>query len=108
MAHLEFDDAEGYLAFLKAKDISETHLDVHWVIGPRDERGAALITAYVVMSQQALGHVVQFRELVSEITTSCPLEERQVVMENVQRSLKDTKYRLQDLGFQVHAGIWKS
>jgi|JFJP01.1.fsa_nt_gi hypothetical protein len=107
MAYLEFEDAEGYLAFLRAKEISETHLDIHWVIGPRDERGAALITAYIVLSQQVQGHVVHFKELVSEITTSCPLEERQVAMENVQHNLKDSKYRLQEMGFKIHSGIWK-
>lgn len=107
MAYLEFEDAEGYLQFLKAKELHETHLDIHWVIGPRDERGAALITAFVVMSQQVQGYVVQFRETISEITTSCPLEERQLVIETVQKSLKDSQHRLQEMGFKVHAGIWK-
>lgn len=107
MAYLEFEDAEGYLTFLRAKEVGETHVDIHWVIGPRDERGAALITAYIVFSQQVQGHVVRFRELVSEITTSSPLEERQAVMETVQHSLKDAKYRLQEMGFKAHAGIWK-
>lgn len=107
MAYLEFEETEGYLAFLRSKNISETHVDVHWVIGPRDERGAALISAYIVLSQQVQGSVAQQKELVSEMTTSCPLEERQLILETVQKTLNESKSHLENLGLTVHAGIWK-
>jgi hypothetical protein len=108
MAYLEFEETEGYLAFLRSKNICETHVDVHWVIGPRDERGAALISAYIVLSQQVQGSVTQQKELVSEMTTSCPLEERQLILETVQKTLNESKSHLENLGFTVHAGIWKA
>ena len=108
MAYLEFEDTEGYLAFLKSKNIEEIHVDIHWVIGPRDERGAALISAYIILSQQVQGSVTQQKELVSEMTTSCPLEERQLVLETVQKTLTESKQNLGSLGFTVHAGIWKT
>ena len=107
MPYLEFEETEGYLSFLRSKDISEIHVDTHWVIGPRDERGAALISAYVVLSQQVQGSVTQQKELISEMTTSCPLEERQVILDTVQKTLDNSKSQLESLGFTVYSGIWK-